>query len=72
MKVRVMMTWVESKGQMGYEEMYLERGMVGQFTQDRMAFLPCFVNCMRLRQILISQVLGVLLHKLISISGKKK
>lgn len=27
MKVRVMMAWVESKGQMEYEEMHLEWGM---------------------------------------------
>lgn len=62
-KVGVMMTWVESKSQRGCREMLLEWGMVGMFRQDRVAFRPQFINCTRLCQILVSQVLRVL-HQL--------
>lgn len=56
-EVRVVTTLVESKSQMRCGEMALEWRMVEQFSQDKMGFLPCFVNCTRLCQILVSQVL---------------
>lgn len=71
-KVGVIMTWVESQSRMGCGEMGLEWGTAGQFRQDRMAFLPCFINCTRFCQILVSQALRVLLYQLVSVSGKKK
>lgn len=50
----------------------LEGGMIEWFRQDVMAFLPTFINCARLYQMLIPDVFGVLPPKLFSFSEKKK